>query len=364
MKAEKKDLLKVSVLSGMGGMLEFYDFILYMLFSSQIAAAFFADIQSLMVKNLIVIAVFSIAYILRPIGGFLIGWMGDNIGRKKSFSFTILLMGACVFLMGVMPTYAQIGLAAPILFIALRIVQGLALGGELPGAIVFVYESVEKKGVALGIVFGMVFCGFLLGDIMSIVIHGIFGEYAWRAAFISGSVVAFIGFYIRQRLHETMMFKTLEQKQRFPLAVLLKEHLRAQIGAIFCVILVAFDGVMVLLYLPKYLITHLHYGGDMLSLIVITSSVVNVVILFLASWATDYINYRRLYTITAALLIILSYPAFVLINQGQFISLLIGMLIISAFPSIITGIFMRILCESFPTAIRFSGVAIPKLVNY
>ncbi|WP_268801687.1 MFS transporter [Piscirickettsia litoralis] len=208
--------MKVSVLAGVGGMLEFYDFILYILFSSQISASFFQEVQSEYIKSLLTIAVFSVAYVVRPIGGFLIGWLGDNIGRKKSFSFTILLMAFCMFLMGIMPTYAQIGILAPIIFILLRVVQGIALGGELPGAIVFVYESVDRKGIALGVLFSMVFLGFILGDVMSLIFHHFFDENAWRIAFISGSAIAFVGYYIRKKLDETKMFSELERKQKIP----------------------------------------------------------------------------------------------------------------------------------------------------
>ncbi|WP_119329139.1 MFS transporter [Cysteiniphilum halobium] len=353
-----KQTLKVSILAGTGGMLEFYDFILYMLFSAQIAKAFFVDIQSPALKSLIVMIVFSIAYIVRPIGGFLIGWMGDSIGRKKSFSFTILLMACCVLLMGIMPTYAMIGVMAPIIFILLRIIQGLALGGELPGAIVFVYESVAKKGPALGILFSMVLGGILLGQIMSIILHAIFGEYAWRAAFISGSIVAFIGFYIRRKLQETEMFRNLESKQKFPLIKLLKSQLRSQVGTILCVVLIGFDGVMAMLYFPKYLTVHLHYPQHFTSIVAIIASFFNLGVIFVASLISDYINYRRLYAISALLLIVIAYPAFYLINSFHFFDVLIGMLLLTLPPAMMCGLFMRIICEAFTTDVRFSGVAI------
>lgn len=355
---DKTQTTKIAVLAGTGGMLEFYDFILYILFAHQISNAFFTQIQSPYIKNLILIAVFSVAYIVRPIGGFLVGWLGDTIGRKKSFSFTILLMGVCVFFMGIMPTYDQIGLSATIIFIFLRIVQGLALGGELPGAIVFVYESVEKRGLALGIMFAMVFIGFLLGDIMSVVFNYLFSDYAWRVAFISGSFVAFIGYYIRQRLHETKLFTSLEEKTKFPLLTLLSTQLKAQIGAIFCVTMVAFNGVMVSLYLPNYLASFFKFSPVTLQTFIIISAIINVVIIFISSLLTDYINYKRLYQIVAIFLVIFSFPAFYLMSLQSVPLLFIGMLVIAIIPSVATGIFMRILCDSFSTDVRFSGVAI------
>ncbi|MCF6806944.1 MFS transporter [Thiotrichales bacterium 19S9-12] len=355
---QKNSQLKVAVLAGTGGMLEFYDFILYILFSHQIEKIFFQDIESDYLRNLIVIAVFSVAYIVRPLGGFIMGWFGDNIGRKSSFSFTILLMGICVFLMGVMPTYDQVGVVAPILFILLRIVQGFALGGELPGAIVFVYESVEKRGFALGVMFAMVFMGFLLGDIMSVILTSIFGEYAWRAAFISGSIIAFVGYYIRAQLHETELFNSLEEKVKFPLLTLLTKQAIMQIGAILCVIIVAFNGVMVSLYIPKYLESYLDYPYQLTQFTTISIALVNILIIFISSLLTDYIDYKKLYQLVALSLAVISFPCFYFITSKNPVLFFIGMFLIAVIPSIATGIFMRILCDAFSTSVRYSGVAI------
>ncbi|TNF69064.1 MAG: MFS transporter [Gammaproteobacteria bacterium] len=355
---QKDNPIKISILAGTGGMLEFYDFILYILFSQQIANVFFVDIKNDYIKNLILIAVYSVAYIARPIGGFIVGWLGDNIGRKKSFSFTILLMGACVFLMGIMPTYHQIGVTAPILFVILRIIQGFALGGELPGAIVFVYESVTRRGLALGVMFAMVFIGFLLGDIMSIILRLIFGEYAWRAAFISGSLVAFVGYYIRSKLHETALFKALEKKTKFPLLTLITKESMMQIGAIFAVVIVAFNGVMVSLYVPKYLESNFHYSYSFSQFVIITSAVINICVIFISSLLTDYLDYKRLYQVVSFILVIFSFPLFYCIASGNNGLFFVGMLLIAMIPSVTTGIFMRILCDAFSTSVRYSGVAI------
>ncbi|WP_298771423.1 MFS transporter [uncultured Shewanella sp.] len=350
---------KVAFLAGTGGMLEFYDFILYILFSAQIQAQFFDSIESDYLKDIVTIAVFSVAYIVRPIGGFLVGWMGDNIGRKKSFAFTILVMSACMLLMGIMPSYAQWGIVAPILFIILRIIQGLALGGELPGAIVFVYESVERKGIALGILFTMVFAGFTLGDVMSLFFHYAFGDLAWRAAFISGSFIALVGFYIRSHLSETKMFLALEEKQKFPLKTILENHSRALLATILIVVIVAFDGVMVSLYLPKYLTTHLGIAHEYVRHILVGVSIVGLVVIFISGFLSDFVDYIKLYKAAAWLLMFMSYPAYYLLSKGVEHNgyVLAGLLIVVVIPAISTGIFMRIICDAFSTSVRFSGVA-------
>ncbi|WP_299011403.1 MFS transporter [uncultured Shewanella sp.] len=350
---------KVALLAGTGGMLEFYDFILYILFSAQIQAQFFDSIESEFLKGIVTIAVFSVAYIVRPIGGFLVGWMGDNIGRKKSFAFTILVMSACMLLMGIMPSYAQWGIAAPILFIILRIIQGLALGGELPGAIVFVYESVERKGMALGILFTMVFAGFTLGDVMSLFFHYAFGDLAWRAAFISGSFIALIGFYIRSHLSETQMFLALKEKQKFPLKTILKNHSQTLLATILIVVIVAFDGVMVVLYLPKYLTNHIGIPPEYVRHMLVGVSIVGLMVVFISGFISDFIDYIKLYKGAAWLLMLMSYPVYYLLAMGAEHTgyLLAGLLLIVVIPAVSTGIFMRIICDAFSTSVRFSGVA-------
>lgn len=354
----KESIFKISLLSGIGGLLEFYDFILYILFSDQISKMFFNQISSPFLKNILVIAVFSVAYIIRPLGGIIMGWLGDTQGRKTSFSMTIFIMGTCVFLMGVMPTYNQIGISATIIFIGLRMVQGFALGGELPSAVVFVFESLEKKGLALGIMFGLVLTGFFLGDVMSLLLRHLFGDYAWRPAFISGSFVAFISYYIRSRLKETFMFEELAKKETFPLKEVLQNHLRGVIGALFCISLVALYGAIISLYLPKYLTLHLGYNIHLISSIMIVSSIINVLGVIFTSWLSDYIDYLKLYKRLAISLIIVSYPAFHMMQLHNTILLFTAIITLALIVSLASGLFMRISCEAFPTKIRLTGVAI------
>ena len=158
------DFIKVTFLSGVGGMLEFYDFLLYILFADQIEKVFFQDSSFVVFKSIIMMLIFSIAYIIRPFGGLLFGYIGDRFGRKKSFSATVILMGSCIFIMAILPGYAVLGAFAPFFFVLLRLMQGLALGGELPGAFVFLYESItERRGLAQGLFFWFSHFRFFVG---------------------------------------------------------------------------------------------------------------------------------------------------------------------------------------------------------
>lgn len=350
---------KITLLSGFGGMLEFYDFILYILFSDQIQKVFFSNISSHALRNLILIAVFSVAYIVRPIGGVFFGYLGDRLGRKKTFSITITIMGICIFFMGIMPSYATLGISSTILFILLRIIQGLALGGELPGALVFVYESLTlRRGMAQGILFGLVFSGFLLGNLMSYLLHDWFGNIAWRVAFISGSLVAFLGYYLRCGLNETILFKKISHYEKFPLMTLLRYHRRELVAGFSIVFIIAFSGVIVSLYLNHYLVGILHDRQSLISKILMMVSLINVLLIFFSGWLSDKIHYRSILFFSGFGLMVLSIPSFYLMQQHSLFWLFSGVLLISIMPALACGTFMWLLNEVFPTNIRFSGVAV------
>lgn len=349
---------KIPVLAGLGGMLEFYDFILYMIFAPQITQTFFSGIANPYVQSMLVIATFSVAYLVRPIGGILVGWMGDTLGRKRSFSLTILVMAFAVLLMGLMPSYQAIGLAAPILFICLRVIQGLAVAGELPGAMVFVYESIShKRGLALGVMFCMVYAAFLLGDFAKVTFGHFFGDYAWRVAFLSGSVIAFIGFYIRIKLSETPLFTTLENKQKFPLIHLLISQPTALIAGILCVVMIAYNGTIIGLYMPFYIKSHIAPNFSYEPILMLCA-LLNICIVAIGGWLTDKASAIKLYCLVACIFLISAYPIFMLINSPIYSNFIIGMIFITALPSLATGIFLPILCGSFSTNVRYSGVAI------
>lgn len=355
---QKINPYKISFLAGFGGLLEFYDFILYMLFSDQIAKEFFGKINSHTLQNILVISLFSVAYLIRPIGGIIFGFIGDIHGRKQSFSLTIIIMASSIFLMAILPNYSQIGILAPIIFIILRLIQGLAIGGELPSAIVFVYESLQKKGLALGIMFSMILCGFLFGDIMSIIFRKYCGAYAWRVAFLSGSLIAILGYVIRSRLQETMLFLKLEKTNKMPIITVLKMSPLKLISGILIVTIASYYGVFLSLFLPKYLAIHLKYDIVLINKVMFISALIGTLFVTLSSWLSDYISIYKIYTFSVSLLIIFSYKIFYYINSGNIFYLAIAIYSLSIIVGLGTGLFSKIICEIFPTDIRLTGVAI------
>ncbi|NDS79866.1 MHS family MFS transporter [Francisella tularensis subsp. holarctica] len=136
-------------------MLEFYDFVIFGMFAIVLGKTFFPTEGSPALQALSAFTVFAVGYFARPFGGIIFGHIGDKYGRKKSFLLTILLMGLAAFMIAILPSYQNVGIIAPLLFVILRIIQGAAIGGEIPSAVVFVKESLLKHG---GLACGIIVC--------------------------------------------------------------------------------------------------------------------------------------------------------------------------------------------------------------
>jgi len=258
-------------LASVGSLLEFYEFMVFGFFTVVIGKLFFPPDLPEAVRTFQAFALYSLGFLLRPISGAIIGHLGDRFGRKKLFMMTVLLMALPTFLIGVLPTYAQIGILAPVLLLILRIVQGIALAGEFAGASVFVAEHVGKSrlGAASGFMLGASYVGFFVGAgsgafLSSVMTPTALEAWGWRIPFILGGGFGLISLYLRRQLDETPLFleiqKMRDRANRVSLARLLKSNLEA---ALFDVGLGSYLGSMIIVlyfYMPSLLQTQ--YGMD------------------------------------------------------------------------------------------------------
>ena len=232
-------------LAALGGALEFYDFIIFVFFATVIGKLFFPPDMPDWLVLIQTFGIFAAGYLVRPIGGIVLAHFGDKYGRKQVFAFSILLMALSTLGMALMPTYASIGIAAPILLIVLRMLQGAAIGGEVPGAWTFVAEHVPFKHVGLACGFlcsGLTF-GILLGSLIATAINSIFLPedvigYAWRIPFFLGGIFGLIAVYLRRWLQETPIFSEMKRSKTLsssmPLKTVLSNHMR---GVVISVLL-------------------------------------------------------------------------------------------------------------------------------
>ena len=231
----KRNDYRTLTLAALGGTLEFYDFIIFVFFAGVIGQLFFPPDMPDWLRQVQTFGIFAAGYFARPLGGIIMAHFGDLFGRKRMFMLSILLMALPTLAIGLLPTYAVIGIWAPLLLLALRVMQGAAIGGEVPGAWVFVTEHVPKRhvGFACGTLTAGLTGGILLG---SLVAGAVTRSYApaellaqgWRIPFILGGVFGLVSVWLRQYLHETPVFKEMQERQQLanelPLKTVVREH--------------------------------------------------------------------------------------------------------------------------------------------
>ncbi len=251
-------------LAALGGALEFYDFVVFVFFAKVLGAAFFPDDLPEWLRQLQTFGIFAAGYLARPIGGIVIAHFGDLLGRKRMFTLSIILMAVPTLAMGLLPTYATLGAIAPVLLLLLRILQGAAIGGEVPGAWVFVSEHVPPRhtGFAVGTLTAGLTFGILLGSLVATAINTRFSpeevfDFAWRIPFLLGGGFGILAVYLRRFLEETPVFQAMQEKKTLASELPLKTTLRRHLGAVvFCMLLtwvLSAAVVVVILFTPTYL---------------------------------------------------------------------------------------------------------------
>lgn len=231
----RREQFKALGIASLGGMLEYFEFIIFVFLTPQISAHFSSPDMPEWLRVMQTLGIFAAGFLIRPIGGILMAQLGDLVGRKRIFTMTLALMAGPTLVIGLLPGYADIGIWAPILLLLCRLMQGIALGGELPGAISFVSEQVSGKRVAfaLGILASTICLGSLGGSIVvSSLAKGLgpeaMNEYGWRIPFLLGGVFGLLSVYLRRFTHETPVFEAMKQRvmlsKRAPFAVLVEGH--------------------------------------------------------------------------------------------------------------------------------------------
>lgn len=254
--------LKILFLSSLGGALEYYDFILFVIFAQYISFHFFPDSLSDFWKSFFVYSAFASGYMARPLGGIVMAHFGDKFGRKNIFVLSILLIVVPTFSLTFLPTYATLGIFAPLFLVLVRLAQGIAVGGEVPCSWVFVSEHTTRvhRGAFLGVLSAGITAGILLGSVVSLLLHEIFSHeemlsWAWRVPFFLGGIFGLLAIYLRRFLSETPTFRQMQEEgsiKRFPLFEAFKSHKKAILLSMLSTCFLA-GGVMgVILFAPRF----------------------------------------------------------------------------------------------------------------
>lgn len=256
--------LRTLALASLGGALEFYDFVIFVFFAATMGQLFFPPHMPEWMRLVQTFGIFAAGYLARPLGGVVMAHFGDLSGRKKMFMLSILLMAIPTLLMGLLPTYAQAGVLAPLLLLLLRVMQGAAIGGEAPGTWVFVSEHVSPRhrNLACGALSAGLCAGILIGSLVARAINASFDEaqllaWGWRLPFVLGGAFGLLAMLLRRRLHETPVFAELQARRALaaglPLKAVLREHAGTVLLAMLLTWLLTAAVVVTLLMMPTLL---------------------------------------------------------------------------------------------------------------
>jgi MFS family permease len=353
--------VRILSLAAIGGALEFYDFVIFVFFANVIGKLFFAASLPDWVRQAQTFGIFAAGYLARPLGGIVMAHFGDTRGRKRMFTLSVLLMAIPTLLIGLLPTYQSIGLIAPLLLLSMRVLQGVAIGGEAPGAWVFVAEHARRGRV--GFTSGLSF-GILLGSLMTICLNRTFSQAqitagAWRIPFLIGGVFGFIAMWLRRWLKETPVFEEMRKRatlsHELPLGAVLMNHRRAVATSIASTWMLTASIVVVILMTPSLMPKLFGIAPTQVQMANLVATATLCVSTVVIGAATDRFGVRRVAVPILLLLIASTYGLYCGVETMPFALLpLYALAGVGAGGSVLTPIMM---IRAFPASIRFSGVS-------
>lgn len=354
---------RIVLLASLGGALEFYDFVIFGIFAKDIADAVFPNPTPL-ISLMVSFAAFAAGYLARPIGGIVLSHFGDRYGRRRVFLISIFVMSGATFGMGLVPSFATWGTASSVAMVVLRLIQGLCLGGELPGALTYVVETAPHRApFVCGVVFACVTLGVAVATGVSIGVRTwlppeMVTTLGWRIAFMLGGLGGILSFVLRRSLAESPEFARIKElASRHPFREVLQAHgARVGIGVSVLAATAGFNGLY-FAHLPAYLSGVLGYTARQ----AVVSQTVGVIghalgILAVGRLA-ERLAPRTLLRLGSVTLVALAFPFYAtLANQHMNLTLLL--LLAGLVASLVNGTFAVLLTDLFPTRVRFSGVAL------
>lgn len=344
-----------------GGALEVFDFAVYGFFAQNIGREFFPARMGLPAETLS-FAVLAAGSMSRLVGGIFLGRLGDKYGRRNVFASSAMVAAVSTLLIGILPSYESLGIAAPTLLVLLRITQGLCLGGELPGAVIYAVETAHAKpGILCGMVFLAVNIALMLAISINLGMQVIFTSeqvraFGWRIGFLVGGLLGLLSFVVRRTLMETDEYaRTVGTRHREPLAVLFRNHAASVLTGVAAASLVGASSGLFVAHMPAYLQT-LHYDPQKIA----SAQTLYVVAISGCILVTAYLGdvlSRRYVFMFGAVLSALFAPFFYVAATRHQASLPLLFLTAGVVASFANGTYACAIAEMFPVDVRFSGLA-------
>ena len=350
----------VSAISG--NVLEYYDFTVYAVFSPIIARTFFPEVSEYL-QILLSLTVFAVGFITRPVGGIFFGYIGDRYGRRISLIFSMLGMTIATIVIGIIPSYQDIGSYAPFILIIMRLLQGLCISGEGAGTAIFILEHYQnfRPGFTGGLVHGSNIAGTLIASIVGIIIEQYFShiDSAWRFAFILGGFMGLIGFYLRLRVSETPIFKMLAEKQKNLNSSFISviRDAKYPMFITFCVGAVA-SSVLYLIktYVNIFYQNVLNFDNTTALIYLTYTSFIAMIAMPFFGNISDIIGKLKTIVLASIAILILALPTLLLMSSTLWWQQLFALTILGILGGAISGTAYVFIISLFTPAQRFSGI--------
>jgi MFS transporter, MHS family, shikimate and dehydroshikimate transport protein len=363
---ESSSYAQVLGASLIGTTIEWYDFFVYTTAAALVFGQLFFPEQTPLIGTLLAFGTYAVGFFARPVGGVVAGHYGDKIGRKSMLVMTLLVMGIATFLIGLLPTYATIGALAPILLVALRFLQGFAVGGEWGGATLMAVEYAPEG--RRGLFGGFPGMGIPLGLVIATAVFSIFSSlpeeqflaWGWRVPFLLSIVLVFIGLFIRLKILETPAFRQMQEsgsQSRLPIVEVITGYWRSillTMGAFFLL-----NGAFYVVI--TFMLT---YGTESVGVdrgVMLTGNLiaagVEVVAIGVFAALSDYVGRRPVYLSAAIFLGLFTFPMFWMVNTGSAPIIWLALSIATASLGAMYGPMGAFFCEMFDTKVRYSGAS-------
>jgi MFS transporter, MHS family, proline/betaine transporter len=353
--------------AAIGQFVEWYDFVVYAYTASVVATLFFPA-EDRVASLLATFGVYAVGFLMRPLGGFVFGHLGDRLGRRGVLAAIILLMGGSTAAIGLLPTYAQVGLLAPILLIVFRLTQGLSAGGEAMGSNALVAEHApdHRRGLYVGFTYSFanlpaIFAALFVLLLTNVLAPADYESWGWRIPFLLGGAVSLVGLYIRTRVDESPAFRSTRAADRVaktPIRTVFRHHRRALAFAFAMASLSGLGFYTLTGYFSTYLREAVGLSSDAALLSNSIALGVAFVAMPLAGLASDRVGRRPIMVLGAALSAALSIPAYLLAGSGTLAGAIAGQGLLALALGTFFGPVGIVFLELFSTRIRYSGAAI------
>ncbi|HHW7365885.1 MFS transporter [Staphylococcus aureus] len=366
---DAKKAKKTVVATGIGNAMEWFDFGVYAYTTAYIGANFFSPVENADIRQMLTFAALAIAFLLRPIGGVVFGIIGDKYGRKVVLTSTIILMAFSTLTIGLLPSYDQIGLWAPILLLLARVLQGFSTGGEYAGAMTYVAESSPDKlrnslgsGLEIGTLSGYIAASIMIAVLTFFLTDEQMASFGWRIPFLLGLFLGLFGLYLRRKLEESPVFENdvATQPERDNINFL--QIIRFYYKDIFvCFVAVVFFNVtnyMVTAYLPTYLEQVIKLDATTTSVLITCVMAIMIPLALMFGKLADKIGEKKVFLIGTGGLTLFSIIAFMLLHSQSFVVIVIAIFILGFFLSTYEATMPGSLPTMFYSHIRYRTLSV------